>query len=131
MQLCFSFTRYNIKNDVREAMYEEAETWMKAVGKRKFMGGSAPNLADLVSCSICILSYYNIQLGIIYRLLCRSNRSFNICPPPGIPRHSNPLPFPRGGKFYPYTYEVGTFNSGLNFMPCVPPVIESGLINKR
>ena len=29
-------------------MYEEAEKWMKAVGKRKFMGGSAPNLADLV-----------------------------------------------------------------------------------
>ena len=44
----FSFSRYNIKNDVREAMYEEAEKWMKAVGKRKFMGGSAPNLADLV-----------------------------------------------------------------------------------
>ncbi|KAL9987847.1 hypothetical protein ACROYT_G002219 [Oculina patagonica] len=39
--------KYNIKNDVREAMYEEAEKWMKAVGKRKFMGGSVPNLADL------------------------------------------------------------------------------------
>lgn len=39
--------KYNIKNNVREAMYEEAEKWMKAVGKRKFMGGSAPNLADL------------------------------------------------------------------------------------
>ena len=29
-------------------MYEEAEKWMRAVGRRKFMGGSAPNLADLV-----------------------------------------------------------------------------------
>lgn len=29
-------------------MYEEAEKWMGAVGRRKFMGGSAPNLADLV-----------------------------------------------------------------------------------
>ena len=28
-------------------MYEEAEKWMRAVGRRKFMGGSAPNLADL------------------------------------------------------------------------------------
>lgn len=33
-------------------MYEEAEKWMKAVGKRKFMGGSAPNLADLVNDSV-------------------------------------------------------------------------------
>ena len=36
-------------------MYDEAEKWMKAVGKRKFMGGSAPNLADLVKkkLSVC------------------------------------------------------------------------------
>jgi len=33
-------------------MYEEAEKWMKAVGKRKFMGGGAPNLADLVNDSV-------------------------------------------------------------------------------
>ena len=48
IQCNLSFARYNIDNDVRKAMYEEAETWMKAVGRRKFMGGSAPNLADLV-----------------------------------------------------------------------------------
>ena len=44
---CFFF-RYNLQSDVRAAMYEEAEKWMRAVGRRKFMGGSAPNLADLV-----------------------------------------------------------------------------------
>ena len=50
-----SFPRHNIKDDVRQAMYDEAEKWMKAVGKRKFMGGSAPNLADLVkkNLSVC------------------------------------------------------------------------------
>ena len=36
-------------------MYEEAEKWMRAVGRRKFMGGSAPNLADLAG--IAILFY--------------------------------------------------------------------------
>jgi hypothetical protein len=41
--------RYRLKDDVRESLYEEAEKWMKAVGKRHFMGGSSPNLADLVS----------------------------------------------------------------------------------
>lgn len=39
--------KYNLQSDVRAAMYEEAEKWMRAVGRRKFMGGSAPNLADL------------------------------------------------------------------------------------
>jgi len=39
--------KYNLQSDVRVAMYEEAEKWMRAVGRRKFMGGSAPNLADL------------------------------------------------------------------------------------
>lgn len=41
--------RYNLPSDVRLAMYEEAEKWVRALGRRKFMGGSAPNLADLVS----------------------------------------------------------------------------------
>ena len=49
-----SFPRHNIKDDVRQAMYDEAEKWMKAVGKRKFMGGSAPNLADLVKKFECL-----------------------------------------------------------------------------
>ena len=41
--------RYNLPSDVRLAMYGEAEKWVRALGRRKFMGGSAPNLADLVS----------------------------------------------------------------------------------
>lgn len=40
-------------------MYEEAEKWMRAVGRRKFLGGSAPNLADLVKISIIIIKYYD------------------------------------------------------------------------
>ena len=59
----FSVFRYNIKNNVREAMYEEAEKWMKAVGKRKFMGGGAPNLADLVRDLVLINLRYCIPLG--------------------------------------------------------------------
>ncbi|XP_031565480.1 prostaglandin E synthase 2-like [Actinia tenebrosa] len=39
--------KYRLKDDVRQSLYEEAEKWMKAVGKRKFLGGSSPNLADL------------------------------------------------------------------------------------
>ncbi|KAK3747835.1 hypothetical protein QZH41_015986, partial [Actinostola sp. cb2023] len=39
--------RYRLKDDVRESLYEEGEKWMKAVGNRKFLGGSSPNLADL------------------------------------------------------------------------------------
>ena len=45
--------RYNLPSDVRFAMYEEAEKWVRALGRRKFMGGSAPNLADLVSEWLC------------------------------------------------------------------------------
>ena len=45
--------RYNLPSDVRLAMYEEAEKWVRALGRRKFMGGSSPNLADLVSEWLC------------------------------------------------------------------------------
>ena len=38
-------------------MYEEAEKWMRAVGRRKFMGGSAPNLADLVGLNFKTFSF--------------------------------------------------------------------------
>eukprot|EP00794_Sanderia_malayensis_P015880 gene15880-17480_t len=49
--------RYNLKDDVRESFYDEANKWMKAVGKkRKFMGGNKPNLADL--------SVYGVLSGI-------------------------------------------------------------------
>ena len=53
-------------------MYEEAEKWMKAVGKRKFMGGSAPNLADLVKDLVLI----TVTLDAVCRLI--------ICPHPSF-----------------------------------------------
>ena len=35
---------------MRQSLYEEANNWVKGIGKkRKFMGGDKPNLADLVS----------------------------------------------------------------------------------
>ena len=47
---CFRFSlTYNLLNDFCLAMYEEAEKWVRDLGHRKFMGGSTPNLADLVS----------------------------------------------------------------------------------
>ena len=47
--------KYNLDDDVRESMYRYCDTWMKAVGNdRQFMGGTKPNLADLVSRSIII-----------------------------------------------------------------------------
>lgn len=39
--------KYNIEGDLREALYEASNEWIDAVGKRKFMGGKTPNLADL------------------------------------------------------------------------------------
>ncbi|XP_065068283.1 prostaglandin E synthase 2-like [Rhopilema esculentum] len=40
--------RYNLKDDVRQSLYEDVNQWVKAVGKkREFMGGDRPNLADL------------------------------------------------------------------------------------
>ena len=42
------FFRYRLKDDVREAMYDEVNVFMRALGKRKFLGGNQPNLADLV-----------------------------------------------------------------------------------
>lgn len=40
--------KYNLKEDVRESLYDNCRLWMKAIGKdRKFMGGEKPNLADL------------------------------------------------------------------------------------
>ena len=42
-------------------MYEEAEKWMRAVGRRKFMGGSAPNLADLADLAGIAILFYRIK----------------------------------------------------------------------
>lgn len=41
--------RYQLKEDVRESLYDFCKEWTSAVGKdRRFMGGEKPNLADLV-----------------------------------------------------------------------------------
>jgi microsomal prostaglandin-E synthase 2 len=40
--------RHNLKDDVRESLYDCANQWLKAVGpNRRYLGGSTPNLADL------------------------------------------------------------------------------------
>ncbi|XP_059149092.1 prostaglandin E synthase 2-like [Physella acuta] len=41
-------TKYKLKEDVRQSLYDACNEWVKAVGKdRPFMGGNQPNLADL------------------------------------------------------------------------------------
>ncbi|XP_036434495.1 prostaglandin E synthase 2 isoform X2 [Colossoma macropomum] len=39
--------RHNLQEDVRQDLYKAVNDWMAAVGKKKFMGGDSPNLADL------------------------------------------------------------------------------------
>jgi len=39
--------KYDVKGEPRAEMYADAEQWVAAVGDRPFMGGDAPNLADL------------------------------------------------------------------------------------
>lgn len=42
--------KYGLKDDVRQSFYDSINYWLKAIGPNKtFMGGSTPNLADLVS----------------------------------------------------------------------------------
>ncbi|CAF0829237.1 unnamed protein product [Didymodactylos carnosus] len=41
--------KYNLKPNVRESFYDCANEWCKAVGKKQFLGGVRPNLAD-ISC---------------------------------------------------------------------------------
>jgi len=52
--------RYKLKDDVRESLYDACNEWTSALRKsgQKFMGGSCPNLADLVSHSValCVVS---------------------------------------------------------------------------
>lgn len=53
------YNRYEIQRDVRQAMYNYVNEWMKAIGKnRKFLGGDKPNLADLVSFILCYNCIY-------------------------------------------------------------------------
>ncbi|BFZ20736.1 hypothetical protein BsWGS_23775 [Bradybaena similaris] len=41
-------SKYNLKDDVRQSLYDACNEWLTAVGKdRPFMGGNQPNLADL------------------------------------------------------------------------------------
>ncbi len=39
--------KYDVKGEPRAELYADAEQWVAAVGDRLFMGGDAPNLADL------------------------------------------------------------------------------------
>ncbi|KAJ8970579.1 hypothetical protein NQ314_001103 [Rhamnusium bicolor] len=41
--------RHNLKQDVRESLYDECNKWIRAINAKgtKFMGGNQPNLADL------------------------------------------------------------------------------------
>jgi microsomal prostaglandin-E synthase 2 len=39
--------KYGVEGDVREALYGCADEWVGALGGRPFLGGAAPNLADL------------------------------------------------------------------------------------
>lgn len=43
------FFRYNLKDDVRQSLYDECNNWAKAVRLKggNFLGGDKPNLADL------------------------------------------------------------------------------------
>lgn len=41
--------KYKIEGDVRDALYKEADAFVRAVGDRNFMGGKQPNLADLAT----------------------------------------------------------------------------------
>ena len=46
--------RYQLREDVRESLYECCNKWTYALGDRRFMGGETPNLADLVSGGVCV-----------------------------------------------------------------------------
>jgi len=43
--------RHNLKDDVRQSLYDQCNHWMKNISKKgtKFQGGSSPNLADLAA----------------------------------------------------------------------------------
>jgi len=43
--------RHNLKDDVRQSLYDQCNHWMKTLSRKgtKFLGGSSPNLADLAA----------------------------------------------------------------------------------
>ena len=43
------YDRYQLPTDVRVALFDAGHEWVKAVGKRPFLGGEEPSIADLVS----------------------------------------------------------------------------------
>ncbi|XP_055742514.1 prostaglandin E synthase 2-like isoform X1 [Salvelinus fontinalis] len=40
-------SRHNLQDDVRQDLYKAVNEWVAAIGKKLFMGGNQPNLADL------------------------------------------------------------------------------------
>ena len=67
-----------MKDNPRESLYDEAKKWTKAIGKkRKFMGGSKPNLADLVSSfSVYLFHPHLLSEHFLYRV---SQKSGSVC----------------------------------------------------
>jgi microsomal prostaglandin-E synthase 2 len=47
--LFYVCSRHNLKDDVRQSLYDECNFWVKQLKKQntKYLGGSSPNLADL------------------------------------------------------------------------------------
>lgn len=43
------FVRHNLKDDVRQSLYDECNNWLKVIKKKgtPYFGGDTPNLADL------------------------------------------------------------------------------------
>lgn len=42
-------SRHSLDDNVRLSLYQACDDWMKALGKRKYLGGDEPCIADLVS----------------------------------------------------------------------------------
>ena len=53
--------RHHLKVDVRESLYDAAHEWERALGTRKFLGGSMPNLADLVRLNFFRFNFFNFE----------------------------------------------------------------------
>ncbi|RUS69175.1 hypothetical protein EGW08_023064, partial [Elysia chlorotica] len=71
-------SKYKLKDDVRQSLYEACDEWAKVVrqGKQPFLGGSQPNLADLAvygvlnsieGCSAFDDALRNTKIGPWYR----------------------------------------------------------------
>ena len=47
--ICHFVFRYNLKDDVRQSLYDVCREWTKQLGNNPYLGGEKPNLADIVS----------------------------------------------------------------------------------